>query len=90
MALLTRTLVLLLLTALIATFVLADDDKSRWLSKEQEQALSDAVPAPPAVDSKEDQTDFAAILEAQKDRTSETIAECKRYQSFSYKLFEDS
>jgi len=89
MTLLTRTLVLFLLTALIATFVLADDDKSRWLSKDQEQALSDTVPAPPAIDSKEDQADFATILDAQKDRTSGTIAESKRYQGFSYKLFDD-
>ncbi len=89
MTLISRTCVLLLLTVVTTALVLAEEGKSLWLSKDQEQALSDTVPAPPAVDSKENQADFAAIFEAQKDRTPEMVEESKRYHGFSYKLFED-
>ncbi len=61
---------------------------TQWLSQEQETALSDSVPPPPAPGSTEDQADRAKILEAQKARTPEIVAECKRDQTFSYKLFE--
>ncbi len=60
---------------------------NQWLSKEQEAALSDSVPPPPAPGSTEDQADLAKILEAQKARTPEIVAECKLDQTFSYKLF---
>ena len=76
---------------LIVQFVLAENDSkaTKWLSKEQEEALVATVPPPPAVDSPEDKADYAAMLAAQNGRTPEIIAECKHYQSFGYKLFED-
>jgi acid phosphatase (class A) len=60
----------------------------RWLSQAEEEALCDTVPPPPAPDSPADQADLAAILAAQKARTPEMEAECKRDQKFSYKLFQ--
>ena len=75
---------------LLCGLALAKDtsDSTKWLTRAQEQALTDTVPPPPAPDSAEDQADLAAILEAQKSRTPEIEAECKRDQGFSYKLFE--
>jgi len=83
--------VLFLLALLVVSPASAKDDSkaTKWLSREQEQALSDAVPPPPAVDSPEDKADYTQILAAQGARTPEIIAECKRYQGFGYKLFED-
>lgn len=80
--------------ALCAGFVcqiaLAKDttDPHKWLSQAQEQALIDTVPAPPAPHSTEDQADLAAILKAQKTRTADEVAECKRDQKFSDQLFQ--
>jgi acid phosphatase (class A) len=74
---------------LLAQPALAKDTAktTKWLTKEQEQVLSDAVPPPPAVDSPEDKADYAQILAAQNSRTPEIIAECKRYQGFGVKPF---
>jgi acid phosphatase (class A) len=81
----------LLCALLIAHPAFAKDDSkaTRWLSKDQEQALSDTVPPPPAVDSAGDKMDYAQILAIQAARTPAMIAECIRYEKFSYKLFED-
>jgi acid phosphatase (class A) len=77
---------------LLALPAFADDDSkaARWLTENQEQALSDTVPPPPPIDSAEDKADYAQILAAQNSRTPEVIAESKKYQSFGYKpFFED-
>ena len=81
---------LILGTGLICGLALAKDvsDSTPWLSRAQEQALSDTVPPPPASNSAEDQADLAAILETQKARTPDIEAECKRDEVFSYKLFQ--
>jgi hypothetical protein len=82
---------LVLCISFVAQAVFAKDETkaTKWLSKKQEQALSDTVPPPPAIDSPEDMTDYAQILVAQNGRTPAIIAECKRDQGFGYKLFED-
>jgi acid phosphatase (class A) len=84
-------LALFLCVSLVTQSVFAKDESkaTKWLSKEQERALSDTVPPPPAVDSPEDKADYAQILATQNGRTPEIIAECQRDKSFSYKLFED-
>ncbi len=83
-------LALLLCVSFSAQTVFAKDESkaTKWLSKEQEQALSNTVPPPPAVDSPEDKADYAQIMAAQTGRTPEIISECKRNQGFGYKLFE--
>ena len=86
----TAALTLPLCALLLHSAYATDDPKTaKWLSKDQEQALSDTVPPPPAVDSTEDKADYAQILSAQGARTPEIITECKRDQKFSYKLFAD-
>jgi acid phosphatase (class A) len=79
-----------LCAALLCTLAQAKDAANpyKWLTKEQEQALSDTVPAPPSPHSTEDQADLAAILQAQKARTPDVVAECQRDQKFSYQLFQ--
>jgi acid phosphatase (class A) len=72
-----------------SAFAKDESDATKWLSKEQEQTLSDSVQPPPVVDSAEDKADNAQVLAAQSARTPEIIAECKRDQTFGYKLFED-
>ncbi|MCE0483161.1 MAG: phosphatase PAP2 family protein [Methylacidiphilales bacterium] len=81
----------LLFVILASTCAIADKETKdpQWLSRAQEQTLSDSVPPPPAVGSAEDQADLAKVLEIQKSRTPAMIAECKRDETFSYKLFED-
>ena len=81
---------LILGAGLICGLALAKDvsESTPWLSRAQEQALSDTVPPPPASHSAQDQADLAAILETQKARTPDIVAECKRDQDFSYKLFQ--
>jgi acid phosphatase (class A) len=83
--------VLLLCSFVLASPAFAADDAkaTTWLNKDQEQALMEMAPPPPAVDSAEDKADYAAILSVQGSRTPAMIAECKRNQSFGYKLFED-
>jgi acid phosphatase (class A) len=46
------------------------------------------VPPPPAPNSAEDQADLAAILQAQKTRTPEMVAEARRYQAVSATFFQ--
>lgn len=60
----------------------------KWLSQDQALALSNTVPPSPGADSPVDKADLAAILQAQAERTPAIVAECKRYQGFSYKLME--
>jgi len=81
---------LILSLGFIGSLALAKDtaEPTKWLSRAQEQALSDTVPTPAALNSSQDQTDLAAILQAQKSRTPEIEAECKRDETFSYKLFQ--
>ena len=59
-----------------------------WLTKEEEAALSATVPEVPAADSPTDKADLAKILEVQNARTPEMLAECKRDQTLTYKLFQ--
>ena len=84
------TLGLVVCAAFAVGLAYAKDDSKAflWLSQEQELALVATVPPPPAPNSAEDQADVAAILEAQKTRTPEMIAESKRDQTLSDKLFE--
>jgi hypothetical protein len=66
-----------------------DDDRTfKWLSQDQEKALAETVPPPPGSNSPEDQADLAKVLEAQKARTADSVAECERDKGFSYKLME--
>ena len=65
-----------------------DDAKAfKWLTQEQELALSATVPPPPEPNSAGDQADLATIKEVQSTRTPEMIAESKRDQKFGYDLF---
>lgn len=81
---------LVLSTGLLCGLALAKDtsEPTKWLSQVKIQALSDTVPPPPAPNSADDQADLALILKAQKSRTPEIEAECKRDEGFSYKLFQ--
>ena len=75
---------------LVCNLALAKDasDSTKWLSTSQLQALEDSVPPPPTPNSAEDQADLAAIVAAQNTRTPDVIAECKRDETFTYKLFQ--
>ena len=82
---------LVLCAALVGSIALAKDNDAqayKWLSRQQELDLSATVPPPPAPGSTQDKADLAAILEAQKTRTSDMIAESKRDQKFGYELME--
>ncbi len=65
-----------------------DANPFRWLTEAQELALSNSIPPPPAPGSEVDKADLATILAVQKSRTPEVIAECKRDEKYSYRLFE--
>jgi acid phosphatase (class A) len=82
---------LVLCAAVVGTIALAKDNDAKafkWLSRQQELDLSATVPPPPAPDSPQDKADLAASLQAQKTRTPDMIAECKRDQKFGYELME--
>ncbi len=85
-----RIFLFLGIVAVFCASAFAKDDANafKWLSKDQELALSSSVPPPPAPNSTEDQADLAKILEVQKSRTPEMIAESKADQGFSYNLFQ--
>ena len=79
--------------ALVCTFAFAQmkdegGDPNRWLTKDQEQKLSDSVPPPPAPESAEDQADRAQIIHIQQTRTDEMFKEASRDKRFSYLLFQ--
>jgi acid phosphatase (class A) len=65
-------------------------DARRWLTQEQLDELVATVPPPPAPGSAADQADLTAILTAQRDRTPEIEAECKRDEKFSELLFQST
>ena len=58
------------------------------LTPPQVGALVGTVPPPPAPNSDEDRADLAAVLGAQKARTPDTEAECKRDEHFTEHLFQ--
>ena len=66
----------------------ADAPAPTWLTKEQEQALVDTVPAPPAPGSDADKADLATTLQIQGARTDAMVAESKRDQKFADTLFQ--
>ena len=81
---------LVLCAGFVCPLALAKDasEPNQWLSLAQEQALIDMAPTPPAPNSTEDQADLAAVVQAQKTRSADAVAECKRDENFSCQLFQ--
>ena len=63
-------------------------DPNRWLTKDQEQKLTDSVPPPPVADSPDDKADRAQVMHIQTTRTEEMNKEAIRDRPFSYLLFQ--
>lgn len=80
----------MLCAVLVASLAQAEDEgnPTKWLTRDQEDALVASVPPVPAPHSDQDKDDLAKVLEAQKNRNDAVIAECKRDQKFNYTLFE--
>jgi acid phosphatase (class A) len=81
---------LLLVVTMLGGIASAKDtsDSFKYLTKDQELADVAAIPPKPAPGSSVDQADLAAILDAQKNRTPDMIAEAKLDAPFSATLFQ--